>query len=610
MGGNYAYNIAAKGRSGCPFHGASNRKDNPNGRWTGAPGRANKMVVTGPALLTAVAFFALLLLAVKPLGGFIDDVFAGRRTLLTPVLAPLERLVYRACRVDPDREMSWQSYTFALLAVTVASVAFLYAVLRLQAFLPLNPQGFPSLAPDLAWNTAVSFATTTDWQFYSGENTMSYFSQMVALAWQNFVAAGVGLAVAIAFARGLARQKSGSIGNFWADLTRGILYVLLPLSFAFSLVFVAQGIPQNFHAYRNVATLDGATQAITGGPMASQESIKLLGGNGGGFVGANSSSPNENPTAFANLLELLAMFLIPAALTHTFGRIVRDSRQGWMLFWVMSALFVAGTLAATYAETAGNPVVRHLGVAGGNFEGKEVRFGVAGSGLSLAVATDSTTGAGNFTYDSLTPLGGLVALVNMQLGEVAFGGVGSGLFGMLAFVIITVFVAGLLVGRTPEYLGNKIERREITLAMLTLLVFPLSILAPAAAAALAPTGLAALGNAGPHGLSEILYAFSSSAASNGSAMAGLGASTFYDVALGTTMLVARFGAIVPTLALAGAFAAKPRNDATKGTMRTDTAFFGVLLVAVVAIVGALTFLPADALGPLVEHLLLRKGATF
>jgi K+-transporting ATPase ATPase A chain len=474
----------------------------------------------------------------------------------------------------------------------------------------LNPQRFPNVAPDLAWNTAVSFATTTDWQFYSGENTLSYFSQMVALAWQNFIAAGVGLAVAIALARGLARQKSQTIGNFWVDLTRGILYVLLPLSMLFSVAFAVEGIPQNFHAYRNVATLDGAAQAITGGPMASQESIKLLGGNGGGFVGANSSSPNENPTAFANLLELLAMFLVPAALTNTFGRIVRAPRQGWMLFWVMSLFFVAGAVGATLAETAGNPLVHHLGVAGGNFEGKDVRFGVADSGLSLAVATDSTVGAGNFTYDSLTPLGGLVALANMQLGEVAFGGVGSGLFGMLAFVILTVFVAGLLVGRTPEYLGNKVERREISLVMLALLVFPATILVPAALAAIVPAGLATLGNAGPHGLSEILYAFSSSAASNGSAMGGLGANTFYDVALGIVMFVARFGAIVPTLALAGAFAAKPRNDATSGTLRTDSAFFAAVLVAIVAIVGALTFAPADALGPIVEHLLLQNGAAF
>jgi K+-transporting ATPase ATPase A chain len=553
--------------------------------------------------LTAVAFFLVLLLAVKPLGAHMDDVFAGRRNVLTRLFGGIERLVYRCCRIDPSAEMSWKTYTFSLLAVTLASVAFVYLALRVQAFLPLNPQSFGNLAPDLAWNTAVSFATTTDWQFYSGENTLSYFTQMAVLAWQNFIAAGVGLAVAIAFARGFARRKSGTIGNFWVDLTRGILYVLLPLSIAFSLAFVVEGVPQNIHAYQSIATLDGATQAITGGPMASQESIKLLGGNGGGFVGANSSSPNENPTPFANFLQLLAMFLIPAALTYTFGRIVKDTRQGWAVFSAMAVLFIAGAVAGTFTELAGNPLVHQLGVAGGNFEGKEVRFGMADAGLSLAVATDSTVGAGNFTYDSLTPLGGLVALANMQLGEVAFGGVGSGLFGMLAFVVLTVFVSGLLVGRTPEYLGNKIERREITLVILALIAFPVASLVPAALACVTPQGLATLSNGGPHGLSDILYAFTSSAASNGSAMGGLGANTFYDVALGIVMLLARYGAIVPTLALAGAFAAKPRNDATSGTLRTDSTLFVVLLVAIIIIVGALTFVPADALGPIVEHLL-------
>lgn len=389
-----------------------------------------------------------------------------------------------------------------------------------------------------------------------------------------------------------------------------MLYVLLPISLVFSIAFVIEGVPQNFASYQDVKTLDGATQTITGGPMASQESIKLLGGNGGGFVGANSSSPNENPTPFANFLQLLAMFLIPAGLTYTFGRIVRDQRQGWAIFYAMSLLFAVGAVAGTIPELSGNALIQHLGVAGGNFEGKEVRFGVAGTGLSLAVATDSTVGAGNFTYDSLTPLGGLVAMVNMQLGEVAFGGVGSGLFGMLAFVLLTVFVAGLLVGRTPEYLGKKLERREILLVILALLAFPLSILAPAAVASVVPAGLATLSNIGPHGFSEILYAFTSSAASNGSAMAGLGPNTFYDVVLGLAMIVARYGAIIPTLALAGAFAAKPRNDSTKGTLRTDSALFVVLLIANVVIVGALTFLPADALGPIAEHLLLLKGSTF
>ncbi len=558
-------------------------------------------------VLTAVAFFAVLFVTVKPLGAYIDDVFAARRTFATPILAPLEAALYRACRIDPAAEMSWRTYCFALLALSLAGVASVYAVLRLQAFLPLNPQHFAGLAPDVAWNTAVSFATTTDWQFYSGENSLGYLAQMAALAWQNFIAAAIGLAVAIALVRGLARENRATLGNFWVDLTRGTLYVLLPLSLVFGLVFAWQGEPQNCAAYRAVTTLDGAVQTLTGGPMASQESIKLLGGNGGGFVGANSSSPNENPTPLSNFLQLLAMFLIPAALTYTFGRMIKDQRQGWMLFWSMSALFAVGVVAASACELQGNSLVHHLGVAGGNMEGKEVRFGVADAGLSLAVATDSTAGAGNFTYDSLTPLGGLVALANMQLGEVAFGGVGSGLYGMLAFVLLTVFVAGLLVGRTPEYLGKKLERREILLVILALLAFPLSILAPAAIAAVVPAGLATLGSAGPHGFSEIIYAFSSAAASNGSAMAGLGPNTFYDVLLGLAMEVGRYAAIVPTLALAGSLAARPRNEVTRGTLRTDTPLFAVLLLLVVVIVGALTFLPGDALGPIAEDLGLRAG---
>ncbi len=567
------------------------------------------IAVTPESLLTAAAFFAVLFVTVKPLGLYMDAVFAGRPHALTRAVRPLESAVYRFCRIDETSEMTWQTYAFAVLAVTVVSVTFIYAALRLQAVLPLNPQHFGNLAPELAFNTAFSFATTTDWQFYSGENTLSYLSQML-LAWQSFVAAAVGLAVALALARGLARQKTKTIGNFWVDVTRGIAYVLLPLSFAFSVAFLVQGVPQNFKPYLNVKTPDGATQTITGGPMASQESIKILGGNGGGFVAANSTSPNENPTALTNFLQLLAMFLIPAALTYTFGRIVGDVRQGWMIFWTMAALFFVGVVAASIAEDAGNPLVHALGVAGGNMEGKEVRFGVADAGLSLAVATDSTVGAGNFTYDSLTPLANLVAQVDMQLGEVAFGGVGSGLFGMLAFVILTVFIAGLLVGRTPEYLGNKIERREITLVILALLAFPFAILVPAGFASVVPAGLATLGNAGAHGFSEIVYAFTSSAGSNGSAMGGLGPNAFYDIATAVAMIAGRYAAIVPILALAGALAAKARNDEpTRGTLQTCSPLFASLLVATVVVVGALTFLPADALGPIVEQFLMLEGRT-
>ena len=561
-------------------------------------------------IITALAFFAVLLVAVKPLGTYIDDVFAGRKTFASPVLRRAEALIYRLCRIDPLAGMSWQTYTFALLAVSLASVVFVYGALRLQAYLPLNPQHFPGLAPDLAWNTALSFATTTDWQFYSCENTLSYFSQMAVLAWQSFIAPAVGLAVAIALARALAAQKSVTIGNFWVDMTRGVVYVLLPFSLLFALAFVWQGEPQNFAAYRTATTLNGSTQTITGGPMASQESIKLLGGNGGGFVGANSTSPNENPTGFSNFLQLFAMFLIPAALTRTFGAVVRDRRQGAAIFWAMTLLVVAGAAFAITAETGGNPLVHALGVAGPNLEGKEARFGAGDAGLSLAVATDSTVGAGNFTYDSLTPLACFVAIVNMQLGEVAVGGVGSGIFGMLAFVVLAVFVAGLMVGRTPEYLGNKIERREIMLVLLAILSFPVAILIPAAVACVVPAGTATLGSSGPHGFSELFYAFTSSAAGNGSAMASLGPNTFYDVATGLAMLVGRYAALVPTLALAGALARKPRNDRTVGTLRTDTPLFVGLLLATIVIVGALTFVPGDALGPIVEHVRMQRGETF
>ncbi len=559
--------------------------------------------------LNAAILLLVLTLLVPPLGGYIAAVFSGRQTFADRFAGPFERAVYRLCRIDPEREMSWPTYAFALLAFTLTSVVATYAILRTQAWLPLNPQHFDNLPPDLAWNTAVSFATTTDWQFYSGESTMSYLSQMLVLAWQNFVAAAAGLASALALIRGLARDHSSTVGNFWVDLTRGILYVLLPLSVVFSLVFLSQGVPQNFIHYLDVRTVDGATQTITGGPMASQESIKLLGGNGGGFVAANSASPNENPTPFANFFQLLAILLVPASLTYTFGKLVGDVRQGWALYAAMSVLFVAALLIATPAELHGNPLIHQLGVAGPNMEGKEVRFGASNAGLSLAVASHSTTGDSNFTFDSLTPLGLLVAMVDMQLGEVAFGGVGSGLKGMLAFVVLTVFIAGLMVGRTPEYLGKKIERREILLTLLAILAFPLAILVPAAVACIVPQGTSTLQATGPHGFSEIFYAFTSSAASNGSAMGGLGADTFYDIALGITMLLGRFAVIVPLLALAGTFARKPRIPPTRGTLRTDSGFFVGLLVATVLIVGALTFLPGDALGPIVEHLRMFEGRT-
>jgi K+-transporting ATPase ATPase A chain len=569
--------------------------------------------MSADAWVQAVATLAILTAFTVPVGRYLYAVFTGARTFLHPVLAPVEQTIYRLARIRPDAGMSWQTYIFAMLAMSAVSIAWLYLLLRVQQWLPLNPQGFGNVAPDLALNTAISFATTTDWQAYSGESSLGYLAQMAGCAWQNFIAAGVGLALAIAFIRGLAHAGTSLLGNFWVDLTRGLLYVLLPLSVLGALVFTWQGVPQNFTPYLDVTTLDGSKQTLTGGPMASQEIIKLLGGNGGGFVGANSASPNENPTAFTNLVQLVATLLIPVALTHTFGLMVRDRRQGWALFAAMGILVVGGVLAASWTETAGNPAIHQLGIAGPNMEGKETRFGAAGAGLSVAIATDATTGAANVTYDSLMPLTTLVAMVNMQLGEVAFGGVGSGIAGLLVFAVLTVFTAGLMVGRTPEYLGKKVERREITCAMLAVLTFPLAILLAAGVAAVIPAGTSSVGNGGPRGLSEIVYAFTSVAAGNGSALAALNANTpYYNIVTGFVMLVGRYAVAVPTLALAGAFAARAANlnPTPAGTFSTSSPLFVTLLVAVVLIVGALTFVPADALGPVADDLLLRAGTTF
>jgi K+-transporting ATPase ATPase A chain len=562
------------------------------------------------AFIQAIVFFAVFTLMVKPLGEYMTHVFAGESTPLSGLLRPLETALYRICRIDAAEEMHWKTYASSVLAFGLVSGAAMYALLRTQQWLPLNPQHFGNMAPELAWNTAASFVTTTDWQFYAGESALSYLSQMAGCAWQNFVAAGTGLAVAMAFVRGLTRASGRTLGNFWVDLTRGTLYVLLPLCVGGTLFLVWQGIPQNFNAYADVTSLEGVKQTITGGPMASQEMIKLLGGNGGGFVAANSSSPNENPTPLSNLLELLAMFLIPGALTYTFGKMARDTRQGWMIFTAMSLLFAAGFCVSQVAEAAGNPLIHALGVGGGNMEGKEVRFGVGGAGLSLAVATDSGAGAANFAYDSLSPVAGLIALIDMQIGEVIFGGVGSGLYGMLVLAVLTVFIVGLMVGRTPEYLGKKIERREIQYVILALLAIPLAVLIPAAAASLTPAAAATLGNGGPHGFSEIVYAFSSSAAGNGSAFGGLGPSTFYNIALGLVMLAGRYLPMIPALALAGSFVAQPVRPLTGGTFRTDSALFTLLLVGVALIDSALVFLPADTLGPVAEALLSAAGKTF
>jgi K+-transporting ATPase ATPase A chain len=557
--------------------------------------------------LNAAVFLALLLLAASPLARYMHAVFEGR------VRWKGEAATYRWCGIDAEREMGWAEYTFAALAFSLVATLFAYAIMRTQQWHGhfFNPQGFPNVDPWIAWNTAVSFVTTTDWQFYSGENTMSYLSQMAGLAWLNFIAGAIGLAAGVAVIRGFARKGSKTLGNFWVDCVRSLLYVLLPLCILFALLFEAQGIPQNFSRYITATSAQGFVQSITGGPIASQEAPKLLGGNGGGFVAANSASPNENPNGLTNLLELLAIWLIPAAFPLLFGRMIGNQRAGQALLVAMLLLGIGSFVGAQLAEQDGNPIVHAMGVHGGNMEGKEVRFGVPNAGLSLAVATDSGTGSSNFAYDSLTPLGGFFALLNLELAEIIFGGVGSGLYGMLVFAVITVFLAGLMVGRTPEYLGKKIERREVQYAMLAVLIFPCVILFATAIAAVIPVGRATVGNAGPHGFTEILYAFASGAANNGSAFAGLGPNTFYDIVTGLVMLGGRFLVLIPTLALASCLAARPTNDLSyAGTFRTDNALFIGLLIGVTLLVGALTFLPADLLGPIVEHFQLQQHVVY
>jgi K+-transporting ATPase ATPase A chain len=566
--------------------------------------------MTAIGWLQAIIFFLLVLAVTKPLGTYMARVFAGERTWLTPVFAPLEKVIYRLCGVREDEEMTWYVYALSMLAFSLVGLAYLYVLLRTQRWLPFNPQHVDNMSPDLAWNTAVSFTTNTNWQFYSGETAMSYLTQMAGLAWHNFVSAAAGIAIAVAVVRGVVRTNVKTLGNFWVDLTRCSLYVLLPISIVVGLLFVSAGIPQNLHAYQAVKSIEGFSQSITGGPMASQEVIKELGTNGGGFVNANSSSPNENPTPFTNLIELLLIFSLGAGLTYMYGKMVKDTRQGWAIFTAMAILFFAGFTLAYWAEAGGNPIVHHLGVAGGNMEGKECRFGVSASALFATVTTDTSCGAVNSMHDSFMPLGGLVPLVDMQLGEIVFGGVGSGLYGMIVFVVLTVFIAGLMVGRTPEYLGKKIERREVQFAILAALVTPVLCLVPTAIAAVIPAGLATLNNGGPHGFSEILYAFTSTNANNGSAFAGLGPNLFYNLMTGVNMLFGRFAVAVPALALAGALAGKKAVPEGPGTFTTHSGIFVALLIGVIIIVGALTFLPADSLGPIVEHLLLLKGTTY
>jgi potassium-transporting ATPase potassium-binding subunit len=565
-----------------------------------------------------IALFALVILALtKPLGIYMHRVFEGERPPLARVLGPLERLLYRLCGVDPKKEQDWKSYAAAMLIFSFFGVVVSYGIMRLQHVLPLNPQKLGPVAPDLAFNTAVSFATNTNWQNYGGESTMSYLSQMAALAWHNFTSAAVGIGIALAMARGLTRHPGPggpkTLGSFWVDLVRSIVYVLLPISVVGALVLVALGLPQTLSAYRELTTVEGLKQVVALGPVASQELIKELGTNGGGFFNANSAHPFENPSPLTNFLELVLIFSIPAALTYTYGKMARDTRQGWAIFAAMAVLFVAGVAVAYGAETGRNPALASLAVdhSSGNMEGKEVRFGVANSALWATVTTDTSCGAVNAMHDSFTPLGGLVPLLNIQLGEVIFGGVGAGLYAMLVMVVLTVFIAGLMVGRTPEYLGKKIEGREMKLAMLYVLVFPLVILCLSGWAAVAPHGTAALGNAGPHGLSEILYAYSSQAGNNGSAFAGLSGNTkFWNVTGGVDMLVGRFLMIVPALAIGGSMIGKKTVPAGPGTFPTTGVTFTILLISVILIVGALTFFPALSLGPVLEHFVALHGKVF
>jgi potassium-transporting ATPase potassium-binding subunit len=573
--------------------------------------------MTANGWLQFVVFFAVLLLLMRPLGLYIARVLEGQKTFLDPVLRPIERLIYRVCGIHADQEMTWQHYSVAMIVFSFVSLLLTYIFERAQAFLPWNPQHLAGVDPMPAFNTAVSFTTNTNWQVYTPETTMSYFTQMAGLAYHNFLSAAVGIAVAIALVRGIARKQSATIGNFWVDATRTTLWILLPICLVVAPVLIGQGVIQNLKPYTNVSTLQKGSQVIAQGPVASQEVIKELGTNGGGFFNANSAHPFENPTPFSNFIEMELIFLIPAALTITLGKMTGSSGHGWAVFSAMALLFVAAFAVCYWAEAQPHPLLHGVDQkttlinSGGNMEGKEVRFGISQSALFATVTTDTSCGAVNSAHDSFTPLGGMVPLVNMMLGEVVFGGVGSGLYGMLIFVVLSVFIAGLMVGRTPEYLGKKIESYDVKLAMLFVLIFPLVILVLTAISVLSPVALAGLTNNGPHGFSEILYAYVSTAANNGSAFGGLTTNTnYYNLTLAFNMLAGRFFMKIPMLALAGNLAQKKSVPPSSGTFPVNTALFTVLLVSVILIVGALTFFPALSLGPILEHLLLHAGKTF
>jgi K+-transporting ATPase ATPase A chain len=573
--------------------------------------------MTANGWLQFAVFFAVLLLLMRPLGLYIARVVEGEKTFLDPVLRPVERLLYHACGIQADQEMSWQQYSVAMLIVSFVSLLLTYLIERLQGLLPWNPQHLAGVAPALAFNTAVSFTTNTNWQSYTPETTMSYFTQMVGLAYHNFLSAAIGIAVAIALVRGIARKQATTIGNFWVDTTRVILWILLPICLVVAPVLIGQGVIQNLKPYTTITTLQHGAQTLAQGPVASQEVIKELGTNGGGFFNANSAHPFENPTPFSNFIEMGLILLIPASLTVTLGKMTGSSGHGWAVFSAMAILFIAAYTVCYWAESRPHPLLHGVDQkttlvnSGGNMEGKEVRNGISPSALFAVSTTDTSCGAVNSAHDSYSPLGGMVLMINIMLGEVVFGGVGSGLYGMLIFVVLSVFIAGLMVGRTPEYLGKKIESYDVKLAMLFVLIFPLIILVMAAIAVLYPAALASLTNNGPHGFSEILYAYLSTAGNNGSAFGGLNANTnWYNLTLGFNMLAGRFFMKVPLLALAGNLALKKSVPPSSGTFPVNTTLFTVLLVGVILIVGALTFFPALSLGPILEHLLLHAGKTF
>ena len=560
-----------------------------------------------------ILYCAIIIAITAPFGGFMTRLFAGERNFLSPVLGPVERGLYAVAGVDAKAEQSWVGYAVAMLLFKLMGFLLLYVLLRVQSVLPFNPAGQGPVSPDLSYNTAISFLTNTNWQSYGGETTMGYFVQMVGLTTQNFLSAAAGIAIAVAFIRGFSRRSAKSIGNFWVDLTRISLYVLLPLSIILAVFYMWQGMPQTLGGYVDATTLEGVKQTIAVGPVASQEAIKIIGTNGGGFFNANSAHPFENPNALTDFVQMICIFSIGAALTNVFGRMVGDVRQGWAVFAAMGLLFLAGVTVAYWSEAHGNPILTALGVdpSMGNMEGKELRFGIPASAMFATITTATSCGAVNAMHDSFLPLGGMVPMVNMMLGEIIFGGVGSGIYGFLLFAIVAVFVAGLMVGRTPEYLGKKIEAREVKMTMLAILCLPLVMLGFTAVAVLLPSAMAGLNNAGPHGFSEALYAYTSAAANNGSAFAGLSANTpFWNTTLAIGMMIGRFFVIIPVLAIAGSMAAKKTVPASSGTFPTDGGLFVGLSIGVIVIIGGLTFFPALALGPIVEHFAMGAGNLF